>query len=808
MKFANFEFPEFGLDFDFSKELNHVFVEAYRLWYAGQPLNSLRLLNALARHAKRARPFLLRGLARLEETKIVLPVLEQGKHLEALGDLEGAFTCFRQVEMFRGAGEEEATRSIQQLQRAFREVSGAVPNTMVGIEYAREVTLSELPLTADLFRTGQNTPALRLYNLVHEKAQSEGLIVVDPADVREMLEPLEKRVFDEGKFLVDIGEMADSLSPFEQVEKFGGRHAGAASQLLSSVSDALTRDAESSYPTGLVLRRRGGTSKPLPHEARVEQDPESKGIASSEPKARYKAQVLRRTPHMELNPPNGLKPGTEFLVTIYADTQPLRTGEQATGIEIVAPADIKRFALEIFLSISSHFSANNLEGSMVIYRNASESTRSDFQIRVKADAQAGVGTITAYFSYKGRPSGHVTRQVQIGAGETQPGHEECFRGNSQSGSVQLLVHHERPDLTVDIWEHEDRDGRKFFCRVLSPLLPQFDSAPKAWNLKDKAPAIVDAYMKQFTSKVPDTTSTIADLRGAGIDLYKAAPPNFQEIFWKLVDSAGKNFRTILVVTQEPTVPWELMLPFQGTRNGGNYRERDLPLGVEFTVGRWIREGPPGSDEEYDLSAHVAPPQKIGLCNSYGIAPEASGLKPLAHALPEVEMVIHKVPGKRINPASFKQIDTDLAAEGRSLMHFACHGAAGTSVAQVIHLDAYEKLNSVGVKQMVGFKAAFPAKRPLVFLNACEVGRGVPALVGVGGFAAAFIELGASGVIAPLWSVKDEIAHHIACTFYERITMNPAVAFAAVFQELRKQAYVSGEDSFAAYCFYGDPLAKA
>ena len=63
-----------------------------------------------------------------------------------------------------------------------------------------------------------------------------------------------------------------------------------------------------------------------------------------------------------------------------------------------------------------------------------------------------------------------------------------------------------------------------------------------------------------------------------------------------------------------------------------------------------------------------------------------------------------------------------------------------------------------------FAQAFKS-RPMVFLNACEVGRPTVALAGIGGFAAAFLELGAAAVIAPLWSVKDTIAYEVAKKFY-------------------------------------------
>src|SRR5205823_774766 len=108
----------------------------------------------------------------------------------------------------------------------------------------------------------------------------------------------------------------------------------------------------------------------------------------------------------------------------------------------------------------------------------------------------------------------------------------------------------------------------------------------------------------------------------------------------------------------------------------------------------------------------------------------------------------------------------------------------------------------------GVMSAFSSKKPLVFLNACEVGRPAISLVGIGGFAKAFITLGAGGVIAPLWSVRDTIAFDVADRFYRATKQTPQRRFADILKDIRALAYdpAVGEDTYAAYCFYGDPAA--
>jgi hypothetical protein len=57
-------------------------------------------------------------------------------------------------------------------------------------------------------------------------------------------------------------------------------------------------------------------------------------------------------------------------------------------------------------------------------------------------------------------------------------------------------------------------------------------------------------------------------------------------------------------------------------------------------------------------------------------------------------------------------------------------------------------------------------------------------------------------------VKDGIAHQVAETFYNTVRSEPGTPFAEIVRRLRSKAYEgnSAEDTYAAYCFYGDPCA--
>ena len=81
-------------------------------------------------------------------------------------------------------------------------------------------------------------------------------------------------------------------------------------------------------------------------------------------------------------------------------------------------------------------------------------------------------------------------------------------------------------------------------------------------------------------------------------------------------------------------------------------------------------------------------------------------------------------------------------------------------------------------------------------------------MGCSGFAGEFIQAGARCVV-PIWSVKDELARQVALAFYEAALAELERPFADILREIRARAYAQpgGEDTYAAYCFKGDPLTS-
>ncbi|HEV2846692.1 MAG TPA: CHAT domain-containing protein, partial [Thermoanaerobaculia bacterium] len=98
--------------------------------------------------------------------------------------------------------------------------------------------------------------------------------------------------------------------------------------------------------------------------------------------------------------------------------------------------------------------------------------------------------------------------------------------------------------------------------------------------------------------------------------------------------------------------------------------------------------------------------------------------------------------------------------------------------------------------------------PFVFLNACQVGTGHEILGDYAGLAEAFLYAGASGVIAPLWSVKDETAKQIALDFYREIEAGGSPAsFIRAERAKFKDSPETVSATYLAYQFFGHPRLK-
>jgi CHAT domain len=352
------------------------------------------------------------------------------------------------------------------------------------------------------------------------------------------------------------------------------------------------------------------------------------------------------------------------------------------------------------------------------------------------------------------------------------------------------------DLTVQILDRGPNE-QNLLCKVWTPFLPGYrKSKAGEWDLPAPADEIVLGAMEDFTLPDQSADARIRTLVGAGVDLFKAAPPILQEVLLEMRKQQAPVGK-ILFASEDRSYPWELMIPVEG--DGLMPGDEELPLGARFNVGRWYEGG-------------LEPPEPTALSEARVVQPDDRGKNPpLTHAEDEQKFVVNSFSGQKIDPALVGEIDRQLDGWTGSLLHFVCHGETPTPMTQRLLLDGSEKLMPRQIKSMTHLRAALGKTHAAVFLNACEAGRSTIALKGTGGFVKNFVTAKARVVIAPLWSVDDEDAHDVATQFYKTVLAEPQTPFGEILTTLRRKAYEDGEgrDTYAAYCLYGDPgLAAA
>jgi CHAT domain-containing protein len=135
-----------------------------------------------------------------------------------------------------------------------------------------------------------------------------------------------------------------------------------------------------------------------------------------------------------------------------------------------------------------------------------------------------------------------------------------------------------------------------------------------------------------------------------------------------------------------------------------------------------------------------------------------------------------------------------------MVHFSGHGLSGPN----------SDLNALELQQGEVISAmAFAGNRlgqeahPMLYLNACSLGRSGHVLRRAGGFVGNCVDGGWSGIVAPYWPVYDPSAALFSVAFYRKLVSGRAVGEAL--QEIRAER--PDDPTAQSYAYFGDPFAR-
>jgi hypothetical protein len=403
----------------------------------------------------------------------------------------------------------------------------------------------------------------------------------------------------------------------------------------------------------------------------------------------------------------------------------------------------------------------------------------------------GSRELTLDFHHKGTSVGQVVVKTTV-----QPAGQPVASDQPAELAGGILNFGRRPpDITLSIVQvrGEDRAYRYLIDTPNPELLPDPGSSEDDWIVRlasDPAGYIqvlvadLNAWAKRRSA---DGVHFEEDLRNRGAYLYEELfPPALKRWYWDKVYPLRQQGRSLslLIVSSEPVIPWELVRPAEPGRPGGFLCE-------DFVLARWVVPEPPAPDH-LDLArlALVVPPSRLA-----GVPEEVTFVK-------DLPLTVEEIP-----PRLWDLMDI-LKSPGYDALHIVGHGRYNPQVPDRSIVPMEDQ--PFTPDRIAGeHKTLFEKEHPLVFLNACEVARGGFALSGLGGWAPALIGAGASIFLGSTWRVTSLLATRFAEAFYSALLVGDSVgeAMRKARLAIRPRPDEGTDPSWLGYALYAHPLAK-
>ncbi|MBD9701999.1 CHAT domain-containing protein [Streptomyces caniscabiei] len=332
--------------------------------------------------------------------------------------------------------------------------------------------------------------------------------------------------------------------------------------------------------------------------------------------------------------------------------------------------------------------------------------------------------------------------------------------------------------------------------TLGILTPHHDSKP----IRDRASFVARMYQsieERWLDTREDAESFEQELREYGGELFdELFPRDFQKILW----DNRKRLRNVLIISEEPFIPWELI---HLKRPGGALPKETIFLGQLGAV-RWLRGG--GGGGGYPPNCIYARPGRVLYLVPDYPHPEYA----LTDTRAEATFIEQHLGGTEVGKSA-NEVRRVLGGGKFDVLHFAGHGQASSanigdsSILLAGYWRGRDYVPSYLTARTVRNQANFDRKcGPLIILNACQVGRLGHSLTSMGGFAEAFLARGASAFVSPLWAVGDAPARTFIEAFYRTLLAGKTVAEAVTAG--RDKARRAGDATWLAYAVYANPRA--
>lgn len=352
----------------------------------------------------------------------------------------------------------------------------------------------------------------------------------------------------------------------------------------------------------------------------------------------------------------------------------------------------------------------------------------------------------------------------------------------------------QPDLKVMILEHIAPNGETEINFQVTADLPDLKIKLKDYGTKTFT-ASASNYCSNLFKDIEKLNMEVAQnknrvvrrLELLGADLYeKLIPEELQVLLWENKD----RIKTVTILSDEPWIPWEicrLHAKVDGIIQSAGF------LCELFELTRWM--------PKHDGVDPALAFKKLAV-----VIPNDSNLKLGQRELKTLQAISKSKYQVTEIPATYKDLTDNFASGQYSLWHFSGHGETRDITdpdrSEMI-LNGKDRLSPLDISDTV---KNLGIAKPLVFLNACQIGKTGFSLTGVGGWAPKFISSGASVFIGAYWAIIEDAACKFTQEFYNNLFVKHCSVGRAV-KEARKSIKALGDPTWLAFTVYADPHAK-
>jgi CHAT domain/Sigma-70, region 4 len=445
--------------------------------------------------------------------------------------------------------------------------------------------------------------------------------------------------------------------------------------------------------------------------------------------------------------------------------------------------------------------------------------------------KVGPGRIMVDFNQGGRRVGSVDLYPEIIAAEsrerTRPVPNEVVVDLSQGHGLPA------PDLVLKVFEHRFADQAGRLQYIVSSTrgglgdLPVLDGDLGTIELKTDIAAWVEHRLQSVGSLAHRDDLSEQEvsrvMAGVGYNLFdQLLPKGLQDLCWTI---RGRGVRTILILSDEPHIPWELIKPYRENPSTGEFEEDEF-WGQSYALTHWLRGRPPAQSFSFNRICALAPRAATATRGVESTARDMVSVTPLfasqagepgdisgcfTLSTNEELAVLRSLEtsGSRFQllPARCADLLKAFEVGEFDLLHLVAHGEFAASFAA----DASAVLMEDGVFRVAELSpkmaAALRRAAPLIFFNSCHSGRMGFSLTRLGSWGARFVHLGCGGFVGTLWPVTDQAAVTFAGAFYEQMSGGQPIGESMLRARQQVRERYPNDPTWLAYCCFADPLAR-